>query len=78
MNYLVHSLMYTYYAFRALKFRIPKWTMMTITALQLLQMVVGCGLTVFTYKVDPPCLSAQLKVVLMLMSIIYRFTRITR
>ena len=51
MNYTVHALMYTYYAFRALQFRIPKWTMMTITALQLLQMVVGCGLTVFTYKV---------------------------
>ena len=51
MNYTVHALMYTYYAFRALQFRIPKWTMMTITVLQLLQMVVGCGLTVFTYKV---------------------------
>jgi len=51
MNYTVHALMYTYYAFRALQFRIPKWTMMTITGLQLLQMIVGCGITIFAYKV---------------------------
>ncbi|CAF1501689.1 unnamed protein product [Rotaria sordida] len=34
--------MYTYYAFRAMKYPIPKWMQITITVLQLSQMVVGC------------------------------------
>lgn len=41
MNYSIHSIMYTYYVFRALRFNIPKWISITITSLQLLQMVVG-------------------------------------
>nr|UZZ64682.1 fatty acid elongase elovl6 [Platychelipus littoralis] len=42
MNYIVHSVMYSYYAFKALKFRVPRSISMVITALQLVQMVVGC------------------------------------
>lgn len=42
MNYFVHSLMYTYYAFRAMRFRIPKWVSQLITCSQLVQMVLGC------------------------------------
>ena len=34
--------MYSYYAFRAMKFRIPKWVQVTVTIFQLSQMVVGC------------------------------------
>lgn len=49
MNYTVHALMYTYYAFRSMKFRISKWVMMTITALQLSQMVMGCFIAFYTY-----------------------------
>lgn len=41
MNYSIHSIMYTYYVFRAFRFNIPKRVAITITSLQLLQMVVG-------------------------------------
>uniref|UniRef100_A0A6G1SEW5 Elongation of very long chain fatty acids protein n=1 Tax=Aceria tosichella TaxID=561515 RepID=A0A6G1SEW5_9ACAR len=43
MNYGVHSLMYTYYALKALPnlIWIPKWVSMFITTLQTLQMVAG-------------------------------------
>ena len=34
--------MYSYYAFRAMKYRIPKWVQITVTIFQLSQMVVGC------------------------------------
>jgi len=49
MNFAVHSLMYTYYAFRALRFRIPKYVAMVITSLQLVQMVVGCLVNYIAY-----------------------------
>jgi len=49
MNYTVHALMYTYYAFRSMKFKISKWVMMTITTLQLVQMVIGCFIAVYTH-----------------------------
>ncbi|CAF4801640.1 unnamed protein product, partial [Rotaria socialis] len=42
LNYSVHALMYSYYAFRAMKFQIPKWISVTVTTFQLSQMVVGC------------------------------------
>ena len=35
-------MMYSYYAFRAMQFRIPKWIQVTVTVFQLSQMVVGC------------------------------------
>jgi elongation of very long chain fatty acids protein 6 len=41
MNYTVHSAMYSYYALRALRFKIPKWVNITITSGQILQMVFG-------------------------------------
>merc|ERR1712168_799516 len=37
MNFCVHSLMYSYYALRALKFKIPRFVMVTITGLQTIQ-----------------------------------------
>lgn len=49
MNYCVHSLMYTYYALRALKFHPPRFISMVITALQLTQMVVGCAINVWAH-----------------------------
>ncbi|CAF3442996.1 unnamed protein product [Rotaria sp. Silwood1] len=42
MNYSVHAMMYSYYAFRAMKYRIPKWIQVTVTVFQLSQMGVGC------------------------------------
>ena len=41
MNFSVHAIMYSYYACRALRFRIPKSVSIAITSLQLLQMIVG-------------------------------------
>jgi len=49
MNFVVHSLMYTYYAFRALRFRVPRCIAMVITSLQLVQMVVGCLVNTTAY-----------------------------
>lgn len=49
MNYLVHSLMYSYYAARALGFRVPKRIAMLITVSQIVQMVVGCYVTYYGY-----------------------------
>ena len=34
--------MYSYYAFRAMKYRIPKWIQVTLTMLQICQMIIGC------------------------------------
>ncbi|CAF0950394.1 unnamed protein product [Adineta ricciae] len=42
MNYTVHAMMYSYYAARAMQYRIPKWVQITVTIFQLSQMVVGC------------------------------------
>merc|ERR1740131_922874 len=42
MNFIVHSIMYTYYAFKALRYRVPKVIAMVITSLQLVQMIIGC------------------------------------
>uniref|UniRef100_T1IU16 Elongation of very long chain fatty acids protein n=1 Tax=Strigamia maritima TaxID=126957 RepID=T1IU16_STRMM len=41
MNFIVHSAMYSYYAFKAMKFKIPRSVAMMITTAQLLQMVGG-------------------------------------
>ena len=58
MNYAVHSVMYSYYAMRALKYRAPKWVRMGITIFQLSQMVVGVTIGVYVYKLKQaniPC-----------------------
>lgn len=49
MNYNVHSLMYTYYALRALRYSPPRFISMVITALQLTQMVIGCAINVWAH-----------------------------
>ncbi|KHJ97829.1 GNS1/SUR4 family protein [Oesophagostomum dentatum] len=52
MNYGVHALMYTYYALRALRIRLPKQIAMVVTVLQISQMVMGIyiGFTVYKMK----------------------------
>jgi elongation of very long chain fatty acids protein 6 len=48
MNLFVHALMYSYYALKSLKMRIPRnWAMM-ITCLQLSQMVVGVTINIYS------------------------------
>ncbi|OWF47969.1 elongation of very long chain fatty acids protein 6-like [Mizuhopecten yessoensis] len=52
MNYTVHSIMYTYYAVRAMKFQVPKFVSMIITILQLSQMIAGFVVTYMTYLLN--------------------------
>ena len=52
MNYFVHSLMYSYYAGRAMGVRIPRWMAQIITILQLSQMFVGVYVTVLAFYND--------------------------
>jgi elongation of very long chain fatty acids protein 6 len=49
MNYSVHACMYSYYAFRALRFNIPKWVNIVITSAQLSQMIIGIFLNCYVY-----------------------------
>ncbi|XP_053374720.1 elongation of very long chain fatty acids protein 6-like [Mercenaria mercenaria] len=51
MNYTVHSLMYTYYTLRAMKFRLPRWISILITCCQLAQMAVGIFVILVSYSV---------------------------
>ncbi|ULT95035.1 hypothetical protein L3Y34_004046 [Caenorhabditis briggsae] len=51
MNYGVHALMYSYYALRSLKFRLPKQMAMVVTTLQLAQMVMGVIIGVTVYRI---------------------------
>ena len=54
MNFIVHSLMYTYYALRALKFNLSRHISKLITSLQLIQMIIGCivNYTAWTIKLQ--------------------------
>ena len=40
MNYTVHSVMYSYYTLRALRISVPKFVAMTITTMQILQVII--------------------------------------
>lgn len=50
LNFTVHSFMYSYYGLTALRYRIPKPIAITITSLQLVQMVVGVVVNVHAYQ----------------------------
>uniref|UniRef100_A0A915JF23 Elongation of very long chain fatty acids protein n=1 Tax=Romanomermis culicivorax TaxID=13658 RepID=A0A915JF23_ROMCU len=50
MNFLVHSIMYAYFAVRSLGYRTPKNLSVAITTLQLTQMVVGCFIALASYN----------------------------
>ena len=47
MNYVVHAMMYSYYALRAMGVRVPKQVAMLITTSQIAQMVMGTVVTVY-------------------------------
>ena len=49
-NMFVHSIMYTYYGLKAMKFRIPLSISMTITAIQFVQMVAGVTVMYLGYQ----------------------------
>lgn len=50
MNYFVHSLMYSYYALRALGYKVPRQMAMAITSSQILQMIIGAYVIWFAYQ----------------------------
>ena len=52
INYAVHSIMYSYYACRAMGVRVPRWVAQTITILQLSQMFVGVFVTLRAFYND--------------------------
>lgn len=49
MNYFVHSLMYSYFTATSLGIKLPKLLSMTLTTLQILQMINGLVATVWYY-----------------------------
>ncbi|XP_056636835.1 elongation of very long chain fatty acids protein 6-like [Diorhabda sublineata] len=50
MNYCVHSLMYSYYALKAMRYSPPKQLAMIITSLQITQMLVGCAISLWVRR----------------------------
>ena len=51
MNYTIHSFMYTYYAFKAMRYHVPKCVSMAITTLQIMQMIIGTAVNVSAWQV---------------------------
>ena len=49
LNFVVHSVMYSYYALKSFDVWIPRWVSMLITSMQLSQMVVGVFINVKAY-----------------------------
>lgn len=45
MNYIIHSVMYSYFTLKAMRFAVPKCIAMCITTIQTAQMVVGFALS---------------------------------
>ena len=52
MNYFVHSMMYTYYACKAMRMRVPAFVSQLITTSQILQMVAGCYVNYVAYQAN--------------------------
>ena len=50
LNFIVHSVMYTYYAIKACGYRVPSSIMKVITSLQLSQFVVGILANLLAYR----------------------------
>ncbi|CAG0913506.1 unnamed protein product [Notodromas monacha] len=58
INFLVHSVMYSYYMARSMSIRVPKVVSMLITSLQIFQMVVASGtifLSMYYKYIGLPC-----------------------
>lgn len=58
MNYSVHTLMYSYFALRAMRYNPPRQMAMLITSLQIGQMVMACVINMFALHLlnkDVPC-----------------------
>jgi elongation of very long chain fatty acids protein 6 len=59
INYFIHAIMYSYYTIAAMRLvRIPKIISMTVTSLQIIQMIIGIYVTIRAYQiklVDDSC-----------------------
>lgn len=49
LNYFVHSIMYSYYALKAMRYKTPVFIPMLITILQITQMILGCIISIVSY-----------------------------
>ncbi|KAK9296091.1 hypothetical protein QLX08_009801 [Tetragonisca angustula] len=49
MNYVVHSIMYSYYTLKAMRYKLPKNLTVMVTTLQIVQMMMGCTVTIAAY-----------------------------
>ncbi|KAG6804619.1 elongation of very long chain fatty acids protein 6-like [Apis laboriosa] len=50
MNFFIHSIMYSYYALKAMQYRPPKICAMLITVLQITQMFIGCIINISAHQ----------------------------
>lgn len=64
MNYCVHAIMYSYYAFRSRGYSPPKFCAMSITILQIAQMIMGSIVSAYAYIVitDNDCNVTRLSI----------------
>ena len=51
INFLIHTVMYSYYALKAMGYRLPSTLAQLITVLQILQMIVGTVLNVLSLQI---------------------------
>ncbi|ODM88144.1 putative fatty acid elongation protein 3, partial [Orchesella cincta] len=51
INYFVHSIVYPYFALRAMKIRVPRRLAMALTSLQLVQMLIGMLVNIYSIYV---------------------------
>ncbi|KAF0287859.1 Elongation of very long chain fatty acids protein 6 [Amphibalanus amphitrite] len=74
MNYSVHAMMYSYYAFKALRYRVPRWISVAITSSQLAQMIVGCLVNLWAYHVKSNGGECEVSVLNIKLSLIMYFS----
>ena len=51
INFLVHTIMYSYYALKAMGYRLPSAVAQLITVLQIVQMIIGTILNVLSLQI---------------------------
>lgn len=51
MNFPVHAIMYSYFALKSMRVRVPVFVSSIITSLQIVQMIFGCYVNWVAYKV---------------------------
>merc|ERR1719495_2001259 len=56
MNFTVHTFMYSWYAAARTGWRSPKWLMMFITMIQIVQMIFGLAIALIAQQDDPRCI----------------------